>query len=145
MSVYDWIEAYVPGGHHVQLGALLDAAYNEEYGAETRDQASLNLIYLLGFQPSPKAFEIFGVSDERFHIDGGNQQLPEAIANHLGRQTIKPGLGDEVDLGQRGRHRVDELLDARQDEDRHRRPRHSLHELRRAPHARHERRALRLA
>jgi monoamine oxidase len=91
MSVYDWIDAYVPGGHQSKMGALLDAAYNEEYGAETREQASLNLIYLLGFQPSAKAFEIFGVSDERFHIDGGNQQLPEAIANHLGRQTINQG------------------------------------------------------
>jgi monoamine oxidase len=91
MSVYDWIETYVPGGHGSPMGALLDAAYNEEYGAETRDQASLNLIYLLGFQPTPKAFEVFGVSDERFHIAGGNQLLPEAIANHLGRQTIKQG------------------------------------------------------
>jgi monoamine oxidase len=91
MSVYDWIEAYVPGGHGSPMGALLDAAYNEEYGAETRDQASLNLIYLLKFQPSAGAFEVFGVSDERFHIAGGNQQLPEAIANFVGRQTIKQG------------------------------------------------------
>jgi monoamine oxidase len=91
MSVYDWIETYVPGGHGSSMGALLDAAYNEEYGAETSDQASLNLIYLLKFQPTAGAFEIFGVSDERFHIDGGNQQLPEAIANHIGRQTINQG------------------------------------------------------
>ena len=53
-------------------------------------------------------FEVFGVSDERFHIAGGNQQLPEAIANHLGRQTIKLGLGDAGDPGQRRRHGVDE-------------------------------------
>ncbi len=91
MSVYDWIDAYVPGGHGSRMGALLDAAYTEEYGADTRDQASLNLIYLLKFQPTAGAFEIFGVSDERFHIDGGNQQLPEAIANQLGRQTINQG------------------------------------------------------
>src|SRR5712691_3539486 len=52
MSVYDWIEAYVPGGHSSKLGRLLDAAYNEEYGAETTDQAALNLMYLLGFQPN---------------------------------------------------------------------------------------------
>jgi monoamine oxidase len=96
MSVYDWIDAYVPGGHGSPMGRLLDAAYNEEYGAETRDQASLNLIYLLGFQPTPKAFEVFGVSDERFHIAGGNQLLPEAIANHLGRQTIKQGWAMEA-------------------------------------------------
>jgi monoamine oxidase len=83
MSVYDWIEAYVPGGHHSPMGRLLDAAYAEEYGADTTGQAALNLLYLLAFQPQPTGFEIFGVSDEKFHIAGGNQQLPEAIAGHL--------------------------------------------------------------
>jgi monoamine oxidase len=91
MSVYDWIESYVPGGHGSRLGRLLDAAYNEEYGAETTDQAALNLMYLLGYQPTGNSFEVFGVSDERFHIDGGNERLPEAIANYIGRQNIKQG------------------------------------------------------
>jgi monoamine oxidase len=91
MSVYDWIEAYVPGGHASRMGLLLDAAYNEEYGAETTDQASLNLVYLLAYQPTGQSFEIFGVSDERFHIDGGNERLPEAIAAYIGGQTIKQG------------------------------------------------------
>ena len=112
MSVYDWIEAYVPGGHGSKLGALLDAAYNEEYGAETRDQASLNLIYLLAYQTGPR-FDIFGASDERFHIGGGNEQLPQAIASYLGRQNIKLGLGDAVDQDERGRHDLDDVLDAR--------------------------------
>lgn len=83
MSIYDWIDTRVPGGHASRLGRLLDAAYNEEYGAETTDQASLSLIYLLGYQPTPNSFEVFGVSDERFHIAGGNEQLPEAIAATL--------------------------------------------------------------
>jgi monoamine oxidase len=91
MSVHDWIDAYVPGGHGAPLGRLLDVAYNIEYGAETKDQAALNLIYLLGFQPTAKSFEIYGVSDERFHIDGGNQQLPEAMADHLDNQAVKLG------------------------------------------------------
>jgi monoamine oxidase len=91
LSVYDWIETYVPGGHGSPLGRLLDAAYAEEYGADTRDQASLNLLYLLGFQPSPKRFEVFGESDERFHIDGGNERLPEAIADALPSDTLKLG------------------------------------------------------
>jgi monoamine oxidase len=83
MSVYQWIESRVPGGHGSPFGRLLDAAYNEEYGAETTDQSSLNLLYLLGFQASPGNFQIFGASDERYHIAGGNQQLPEAIAATL--------------------------------------------------------------
>jgi monoamine oxidase len=42
MTVYDWITNFVPGGHSSRMGALLNAAYNEEYGAETPDQSSLN-------------------------------------------------------------------------------------------------------
>ena len=86
-SVYDWIESRVPGGHTSPLGQILDAAYNIEYGADTTDQSALNLIYLLAFQPAPVAFSAFGESDERFHIRGGNQQLPAAIADHLGIGT----------------------------------------------------------
>jgi monoamine oxidase len=83
LSVHDWIDSRVPGGHGSQLGALLDAAYNTEYGAETTDQSSLNLVYLLGFQPGPKAFELYGTSDERYHVAGGNEQLTDAIAATL--------------------------------------------------------------
>jgi monoamine oxidase len=83
ISVSDWIESRVPGGHGSAFGRLLDVAYNEEYGAETTDQSALNLVYLLAYQPSPKGFAIFGVSDEQYHIAGGNQQLPEAVAASL--------------------------------------------------------------
>jgi monoamine oxidase len=83
MSVYEWIESRVPGGHGSAFGRLLDVAYNEEYGADTTDQSALNLLYLIAYQPSPKGFEVYGVSDERYHIAGGNEQLPEAIAATL--------------------------------------------------------------
>jgi monoamine oxidase len=83
MSIYDWIESRVPGGHTSRLGGLLDVAYNIEYGAETTDQSSLNLVYLLGYQPNSSGFSVFGQSDERFHIAGGNERLPEAIAATL--------------------------------------------------------------
>jgi monoamine oxidase len=88
-SLYDWIEQYVTGGHSSNMGQLLDVAYNEEYGRETTDQSSLNLVYLLGFQPSPGNFSIFGKSDERYHIVGGNQQLPQVIANALPAGSVK--------------------------------------------------------
>jgi monoamine oxidase len=83
MSVYQWIETYVPGGHASPMGRLLDVAYNEEYGAETTEQSALNLMYLLAYNATPGNFEIFGASDERYHIVGGNQRLPEAIAATL--------------------------------------------------------------
>ena len=94
LSLYDWIDQYVPGGHQSSFGRLLDSAYNEEYGADTTDQSSLNLVFLLGFKSKPGNFQIFGASDERFHIAGGNQQLPETIASYLtgtGLTTIATG------------------------------------------------------
>jgi len=84
MSVHDWIETRVPGGHSAPLGKLLDVAYAIEFGANARAQSALNLLYLLAFQPTTTQLDIFGESDEKFHIRGGNQQLPEAIAADLG-------------------------------------------------------------
>jgi monoamine oxidase len=83
MSVYDWIDSRVPGGHRSPLGVLLDVAYNIEYGAETTDQAALNLVYLLGYKARAGNFAIFGASDERYHIVGGNERLPQTIAADL--------------------------------------------------------------
>ena len=91
MTVYDWITNYVPGGHGSQMGALLNAAYNEEYGAETTSQSSLNLINLLGFNASPGNFSIYGKSDERYHIVGGNSLLPLTIADALPSGSIHLG------------------------------------------------------
>jgi monoamine oxidase len=92
MTVHDWIANYVPGGLSSNFGALLNAAYNEEYGAETTDQSALNLMYLLGFNSKPGNFSIYGKSDERYHIVGGNSLLPEAIANALPSGSIHTGM-----------------------------------------------------
>jgi monoamine oxidase len=91
LTLYDWITQYVPGGHSSQLGALLNAAYNEEYGAETTDQSALNLIYLLGYKAGPGTWSVYGASDERYHIVGGNSNLPVAIANALPSGSIHFG------------------------------------------------------
>lgn len=88
LSVRQYIEARVPGGLSSKFGRLLDIAYNGEYSAETTDQSALNLLYLLGYQPKKNAFEVFGESDERFRIIGGNDRLPKKIAKHLGEKSI---------------------------------------------------------
>lgn len=91
MSVHQWIATRVPGGHGSRLGRTLDIAYNIEYGADTVDQSALNLLYLLAYQPKPLRFASFGVSDEKYHIRGGNEQLPQAIAASLPAGTIEHG------------------------------------------------------
>src|SRR5262249_55220843 len=70
-------------------GQLLDVAYNVEYGADTPDQSSLNLIYLLAYQPAGHGFGLFGESDERYHLVGGNESLPRAVAAALPPGTVR--------------------------------------------------------
>jgi monoamine oxidase len=84
----------VPGGYASSLGQLLDVAYAIEYAADTTDQSALNILYLLAFQPdeSGQTLSLFGESDERFHIRGGNDRLPRAIADHLGEGAIRYGM-----------------------------------------------------
>ena len=75
LSSYEWIESYVPGGHDSRLGRYLDVATTTENGLDTTQQSSLNLILPLH-------------TDERFHIQNGNQQLPLAIAAALAQGCI---------------------------------------------------------
>ncbi len=89
LSLFKWIETRVPGGHASRMGRLLDVAYNIEYGNVTTEQSSLNMVYLLGFQPIPGNFRIFGASDERYHLQGGNERLPQAIAAALAPGTVQ--------------------------------------------------------
>jgi monoamine oxidase len=82
MSIIDYIEAYVPGGMSSKLGQLLDVAYNIEYGAESSEQSSLNMLYLLAYR-GPGNLRIFGASDEKYHVVGGNDQIPTRMAAAL--------------------------------------------------------------
>ncbi len=91
LSIRAWIESRVPGGFGSRLGKLLDVAYNIEYGAETSDQSALSLIYMLSGAAADN-FSVFGESDEGWRIQGGVDQVPRAIADHL-------GIGDVVLLG----------------------------------------------
>lgn len=81
-SLYDYIEMYVPGGHRSPLGQLLDVAYNIEYGAETREQSSLNMLYLLAYSGQGQ-LRIFGPSNEKYHVRGGNEQVTKRLAAKL--------------------------------------------------------------
>lgn len=62
---------------------LLEVAYMTEYGAETDRQSSLNLLFLISTDVSDDQFEVFGASDERYRIKGGNQQVTDALAQTL--------------------------------------------------------------
>lgn len=91
MSLYEWIESRVPGGHSSPLGRFFDVAYNVEYGADTTDQSALALVLLMGYQTNPGNFNIWGLSNERYHVVGGNDRLPNAVAGALKPGTLRMG------------------------------------------------------
>src|SRR6266566_4083814 len=74
-----------PGGASSNLGRVLDIAYNIEYGAECSEQSALNLLYLLGYSGQGQ-FRIFGPSNEKYHVNGGNDQVPQELGQRLAGQ-----------------------------------------------------------
>jgi monoamine oxidase len=92
MSIAQYIDTYVPGGRASKLGQLLDVAYNIEYGAETSVQSALNMLYLLAFSGQGN-LRIFGPSNEKYHVVGGNDQVPALLTQALGSQVT---LGSEL-------------------------------------------------
>lgn len=95
-SLADYLAKVVPAKQYPELNAVLNVAYRGEFGLETNQQSSLNLIYLIDAE-TPDPFRIFGDSDERFHVVGGNDSITTAIAEKLegeltlGRRVIAAG------------------------------------------------------
>jgi monoamine oxidase len=92
MTIVDWIEESVPGGLASRFGRLLDVAYNIEFGAECSDQSALNLLYLLGYVGQGR-LRLFGKSNEKYHVRGGNDQIASALAAALAGQIT---MGSEL-------------------------------------------------
>jgi monoamine oxidase len=85
ISIAEWIERNVPGGLSSNLGRLLDVAYNTEFGADIGDQTSLNLLYLLGYSGGGR-LRLFGASNERFRVQGGNDLVVKRLEQELAGQ-----------------------------------------------------------
>ena len=85
MSIVDWIEETFEGGLESRIGQALDIAYNIEYGAECADQSALNLLYLLAYSGQGQ-FRVFGPSNEKYHVVGGNDQITDRLAAILAGQ-----------------------------------------------------------
>lgn len=85
MSIVDWIEETFEGGMDSRVGKLLDVAYTIEYGAECTEQSALNLLYLLGYRGQGQ-FRVFGESNEKYHVVGGNDQITDRLAAKLAGQ-----------------------------------------------------------
>jgi monoamine oxidase len=109
MSITQWIETRVPGGLGSKFGQLLDVAYDIEFGAPCSDQSALNLLYLLGYSGQGK-LRLFGPSNEKYHVRGGNDQIVSELAKRLDGQVRtgwaltairQAGSGYELSFGTR--------------------------------------------
>jgi monoamine oxidase len=88
MSITDWISRYVPGGMGSKLGQLLDVAYTIEYGGDSSEQSSLNMLYLLAYSGQGQ-LRIFGPSNEKYHVVGGNDRIATRLGEALPGQITK--------------------------------------------------------
>ena len=91
MSVYAWIEQYIPGGHATPLGRFMNSTCSGLYGLETRDQSALNLVYQFGARAmSPGMGMVQPLRGVR-NIVGGNAELPLTVARALPPGCIQMG------------------------------------------------------
>ncbi|MET3291142.1 UNVERIFIED_CONTAM: monoamine oxidase [Brevibacillus sp. OAP136] len=101
MSVVDWIEETVPGGINSKFGHMIDVAYMSSVGLESKKISAITLVDGMG-QSSRDEFEPFGPSDERYHVRGGNGQVPEGLARMLGDQIYTSSPLESVCLNSDG-------------------------------------------
>jgi monoamine oxidase len=80
LSIRDWLTTRGVSG---DLRSLLDVAYLTEYGLETDKQSSLNLLLLIGQVPA--LLNLFGTSDQRFHVAEGNDSVTQKLSERLRR------------------------------------------------------------
>ncbi len=79
LTISQWLDRNGVSGW---LRKLLDVAYTTEMGLETDQQSALNLLTFIGIEDKD-AFRIFGASDERFHVRGGNDLIPHTLATRM--------------------------------------------------------------
>jgi monoamine oxidase len=77
-SISNYLDRYCP---NPLLKQFIEVAYTNEYGLETKLQSAINLLLLIG--KDPDKIEIFGSSDQRYQIRGGNQQIVDKLAEKL--------------------------------------------------------------
>lgn len=83
MSLADYLSRLGMGGW---LRELFRLCYVAEYGLEAEEQSAINLLALFA-EDERGGYELYGSSDERFTIRGGNQRLIEALEKRLTGQV----------------------------------------------------------
>ncbi len=101
LSISQYLNKYCPDP---TLRRLIEVAYVGEYGREASEQSALNLLFLIS--TDDQELTLYGESDERYAIKGGNGQLPQKLAEKL-QNFISTGTALEaIKRTSDGRYRV---------------------------------------
>lgn len=73
------------------LKELFVAAWIAEYGLDCEEMSSINMLDMLN-PNTDDGFFVFGESDERFRIKGGNSKIIEALTDKIGEEKIEKGF-----------------------------------------------------
>jgi monoamine oxidase len=68
------------------LKDILAAAYINEFGLDLQDQSSLNFLVTID-DDTEDGFQVYGESDQRYKVRGGNQQIVDGLAGEVEENT----------------------------------------------------------
>ena len=83
---------------------LLTVAFVTEYGLDAGQQSCINMLYLISTDTTAGKFDIFGDSDERYKIAGGNQKITDALTGQLQNQLYYEHKLEAVDQKNNGKY-----------------------------------------
>jgi monoamine oxidase len=66
------------------IDQLVKVAYITEFGRDAESQSCFNMLFLIGAEVGK--WSTYGVSDERYHVIGGNDQIPQRLAAKVANQ-----------------------------------------------------------
>jgi monoamine oxidase len=103
MSLSQYLEKI---GARGWIKEFIEVAYESEYGLSPQVQSAINLPILISTETEGDKLELFGESDERYKVRGGNQSIPDALAkkymNHIelnrSLEAINRNQSDEYEL-----------------------------------------------
>ena len=88
MSIEEYLEKL---GINGWFREFINSSYTAEYGMEISQQSAINFLSI--FEPGDdKEYKLYGESDERYSIAGGNLKVCDALAAELGDHVLKEHL-----------------------------------------------------
>jgi monoamine oxidase len=105
-SLAAWLDRH---GVRDWIRALLEVAYTTEMGREPGEQSALNLLTFISTEPDP--FRVFGESDERYHVRGGNDLVTTRLAERLEGRIETGHRLESIALAADGSHRLSFRVD----------------------------------